>query len=170
MTWKPEKKTMILIRWKQESKMENENGEEILKKSFSSIRENFRLHLEHQFSPALEWRSRFETIWVKGANSFSETGVLVFSELLWKSFKSPVSGGIRWMIYDTPSYETRIYAYENDVMFYNIVPAFYGRGMQAYFNLRYKVSDKLNFFIKCSNRWEGGRTGWFSRFQIIFFW
>lgn len=170
LSWRPDKKHFFLIRWKQETKMNDETGDRLIRKNVWEKQTNFRVHLENKISHRVEWRSRIEMIKMYNASGAGEQGFLYFNDLLFKSPQTPVSGNLRLLFYATDGYDSRIYAFENDVMFYNIVSQFYGRGMVFYANFRYAMSDKLNLFIKCSNSRESGKSYWFSRFQLIFLW
>jgi hypothetical protein len=92
---------------------------------------------------------------------------LFYTDLFWKPSSQPIGFNMRAMICETTSYESRLYAYENDVMLYNIVPAFYGRFARTYMNVSYELSEKLRVFLKVSREFPGGSAGWFSRFQAL---
>jgi hypothetical protein len=170
LSWKPEKRTFFLVRWKQESKMRDETGERLIRRNLCTKQTNVRIQIEHRISPRLEWRSRLEIVKISNGSVAGEQGFLYFNDLLFKSDRMPVAGNMRLSFFSTDSYNSRIYAFENDVMFYNIVPNFYGRGMVIYVNLRYGMSDKLNLFLKCSNKLENGRSAWFTRLQMMVSW
>ena len=58
----------------------------------------------------------------KEENPF-ETGYLIYQDVVYKPKSSPFSFSFRYGLFDTDSYNSRIYAYENDILyvFLNII-------------------------------------------------
>ena len=60
----------------------------------------------------------------------------------------------RVTLVDTDDYDTRIYTLENDLIYYYAIPAFDGKGLRYYFNIRYKGFRNLTAEIKFARtRW-----------------
>lgn len=113
--------------------------------------QNLRIHLEQKINSDWTWRARCE--WHTFCkNNSREKGMLVYVDLLYKSLEQAFSGNVRWCIFDTDSYNSRIYAYENDVLYAYSVPSNSGKGTMFYLNLRYKsiknFSCELRFSYK----------------------
>jgi hypothetical protein len=62
--------------------------------------------------------------------------------------KFPINFSIRAAWFHTDSYNSRIYAYENDLLYTYSVPAFYGDGFRTYLNLKYKMSENIEIWFK----------------------
>ncbi|MCB0381252.1 MAG: hypothetical protein KDD24_08345, partial [Flavobacteriales bacterium] len=45
-------------------------------------------------------------------------------------------------------YNTRIYAYENDVLYSFSIPAYYNRGTRTYLTVRYKVKRGIDVWLR----------------------
>jgi len=193
-TWKPDKKTVLYGRYRRESKTENLSEEEnqagmyffmpVLSQpgnnnspgdrlSISGFisKANWRLNLSHIFSRQVEWRVRFEHSGVENGIKLS-TGYLFFTDLFWTPPKTPVSISGRLGIFETTDYSSRIYAFENDVMYYSTIPAFFGRGMVVYANGRWVISRNAQCFLKASIQRdvELAEILWTIRFQCIVNW
>ena len=69
-------------------------------------------------------------------------GYLVYFDLLYRNIEAPVSFNFRTGIYDSPSYNTRIYAFENDLLYQFSIPAYYGKGIFL-LNVRAKLLSKI---------------------------
>lgn len=65
---------------------------------------------------------------------------------------------VRYAIFDTDSYDERIYAYEQDVYQAFTVPAFAFKGMKGVFLLRIKMSGAVGIWMKISRTWYANRT------------
>jgi hypothetical protein len=64
-------------------------------------------------------------------------GYLVYQDLIWKSKNVPLSLSARYAIFNTKDYNSRIYVYENALMYNFSIPPYYGKGRRFYINVRY---------------------------------
>ncbi len=166
LSYRPNKKTSLYIRHRSESKLQAISPMAV-KTILDGIKKQFRLHLEHKPDLAWEWRFRMEFVTLKRRGSSPESGFLFYSDLFWKPSGKLIGFNMRAMFCETTSYNSRIYAYENDVMLYNIVPAYYGRLVRTYINTSCNISDGVRIFLKISREFPGKGAGWHSRFQAL---
>jgi hypothetical protein len=190
-TWRPDKKTSFYFRFRRELKTENLSASQnmpvsniIMPNSDPSAltagrlmlsgvsgRTNVRVYISRVFSSQVEWRVRMDALHLVSGSSVSD-GFLFFSDIFWSPGKNRISLNSRIMIYETTDYASRLYAFENDVMYYNIIPSFYGSGSLMYINARTMVGKNFQLFIKGSIDKEKKQPGlsWSARFQVIFSW
>ena len=134
-------------------------------------RSNYRVHLVRIFSQQVECRLRMETVkWINGQQK--SNGYLFFSDIFWTPVHPGFSLQSRFLYYETTDYSSRLYAFENDVMYYNIIPSFSGHGMVMYLNARLALLKHAQFFLKGSMNKEKTVPGlsWLARFQVILSW
>ncbi|MEM6844035.1 MAG: helix-hairpin-helix domain-containing protein [Bacteroidota bacterium] len=55
---------------------------------------------------------------------------------------------VRFALFDTETYDTRQYLYENDLLYTFSIPAYSGEGSRMYWVLRYKLNRQLSFWTK----------------------
>ena len=67
---------------------------------------------------------------------------------MYKKIFSPWSGNIRLQYFETDGYNSRLYAYESDVLYGYSIPVFYDKGYRYYINANYDVSKKLSFWVR----------------------
>lgn len=170
ITWQPGKNARLLLRWKRETKMEEQSGLTAVRETWPGRRTTLRIHLENRLSRQVDWRTRLEWAWRDQPGMLRQHGFAWFTDLFLRSVSGPLQGNVRLMLYDTDSYEARIYAFENDVMYLSRVSAHFGRGMQAYVNIRYQVSEGVDLFLRYSSQWGKGLHSSFFRFQVICSW
>ena len=77
---------------------------------------------------------------------------MFFQDLVYSPAKLPLKSYVRFVVFNTGSYDARVYAYENDLLYNYSVPAYYGKGMRAYMNLSYKVSPMIGLWLKLQIR------------------
>jgi len=112
-----------------------------------------RFHFESKISPDWTWRTRFETNKVKNILE-KKSGVLIYSDMIYKSIESKISGNIRFALFDAEDYRNRIYAYENDLLYQFSIPAYYGLGSRVVGNLRYRPFKKITTEVHLSRTFQ----------------
>jgi hypothetical protein len=93
-------------------------------------------------------RSRIELNWFDKRGKEPQNGFLVFTNVIYKPFSKSFSGNIRLSYFETDDYDSRIYSFENDVLYEYSIPAFFGKGYRYYFNARYKLNKKFSLWAK----------------------
>jgi hypothetical protein len=121
-------------------------------------RQSLRLHGEYQFSRNLRLRARLEGIRFAATDQPDEYGMILYQDTRWKPAE-PLQLDLRLAVFDTDSYDARVYAYENDLLYTFSVPAFSGRGQRAYALLRWEPLDAVMLQAKYAvTRYENVRT------------
>ena len=60
----------------------------------------------------------------------------------------PYAASMRLQYFETNGYNSRLYAYENDVLYSFSIPVFYDKGYRYYLNINYDINSKLSVWIK----------------------
>lgn len=105
-------------------------------------RENIRLHLALNVSRSLELRTRLEHS-IYSFDGESETGIMIYQDILYRPMMGALSFTGRMSFFDTESFNSRIYAYENDLLYSFSIPPFFDRGYRYYLNLRYRLNRSI---------------------------
>jgi len=119
---------------------ENETRTDIL---IPTYKMQTRLNFSTKITSWLEWRSRFDYIRAKVTDGSTETGVMFYQDLIFRQLGNPFSFTTRFAVFDTDSFNSASYNYENDVIYFFSIPAYFNRGSRFYFNLRYKGIRKM---------------------------
>jgi hypothetical protein len=122
-------------------------------------RQSFRLQFSQKLDQQFTVRGRTEMVWVQTPfTNAKETGFLTYFDCVYKPLGSKLSGNCRLQYFETDSYDSRIYAYENDVLYGFSIPAFYGKGYRYYLNLNYDISKKLTTWFRIAQTVQVGQT------------
>ena len=54
----------------------------------------------------------------------------------------------RYGVFDTDSYNSRIYAYENDVLYYYSFPVYYSKATRTYIILKYTITKGIDIWLR----------------------
>lgn len=102
-----------------------------------------RLHIERNITKALEVRSRVDWGFSSVSDEAASSGFAIYQDILFRPIGFPLSFTTRFSIFDTQGFQTRFYAYENDLLYNFSIPAYYNRGTRFYLNLRYRATRSL---------------------------
>lgn len=105
-------------------------------------RQSLRVHADYQFSRRLRVRARAEGVRFAAPDAADAYGVLLYQDIRWQLLRT-LQADLRVALFDTDSYDARVYAYENDLLYTFAVPAFSGRGQRLYALLRWTPYDGL---------------------------
>ena len=144
------------IRFRQEEKGKNvildpreiREGVEVYRKM------NIRAQTEFQYNKEWTIRNRMEWISYKEARSMKESGFLCFLEAFYKPMLQPYAFNVRFQYFEADSYDSRVYAYENDVLYQFSIPSFYGSGYKVYVNGKVKFNKSFTCWLKLSRMWH----------------
>ncbi|MFC2113514.1 hypothetical protein ACFLTA_09625 [Bacteroidota bacterium] len=60
-------------------------------------------------------------------------------------------------MFDTETYNSRIYTYEHDVLYAFAIPSWYGRGIRTYLNTRWQIGRHVDLWFKYALSWYPDR-------------
>ncbi len=118
-------------------------------------RQNLRFHLRYRINREFELRSRIEFSSYK--DSELNRGFMLYQDLVWSPAIIPLKVQLRFAIFDAEDYDTRIYAYENDVLYAFSVPAYYGRGTRFYINFNYRINRTISLWLRFAQTYFSDR-------------
>ena len=157
--YRPNKQLDMYARYKREEKAINFNVEdEMLNPVIPMPKKSFRYQLTYKVSPEFTFRTRTELAWYDKKGAAASEGFLLYADILYKPNMKPLSGNIRLQYFETEDYNSRFYAYENDLLYNYAIPVFYGKGYRYYINLNYDVNKKLSFWLKFAQTIYPDRT------------
>lgn len=139
LTYEKRKDFQLYAQFKNEKKAINIRSD-FFNEIHDRSKKNLRVHYIKK-KEKIELRSRCEFVFISTPDKFSERGFLLFQDFLFKPRFKPFSFTTRISYFNTDGYNSRIYAYENDVLYRFSIPASYGHGIRFYTNLRYKIGD-----------------------------
>jgi hypothetical protein len=159
LTYKPNKQLEIYGRYRTESKSINVNPLDItLSPVIPQPRQNFRLHSVYKINPSLSIRNRAELVWFDNRGISKEQGFLTYVDLAFKPALKPLSASIRLQYFETDGYNSRLYAYENDVLYSFSIPVFYEKGFRYYLNANYDIGRKSTLWFRIAQTLNPDRS------------
>ena len=84
----------------------------------------------------------------KTANPSGSKGMILLQEISYSFSKIPVTLWARYCLFNTDDWDSRIYTYENDMLYSLSIPALYKKGSRSYLMAKLNLSDYTEFRIK----------------------
>ncbi|MEN9400985.1 MAG: hypothetical protein RL632_2088 [Bacteroidota bacterium] len=138
LTFKPSKTFEIYARYRKQLHQKNSRDlDETVAFNEDVLQENFRMNLSFSANETLTFRSRIEWVHIHRPSNTPEKGLVLFGDLIYKPKSLPLDLSLRYALFDTDSYDSRIYAYENNALNVFSIPAIYGQGSRGYVLLRW---------------------------------
>jgi hypothetical protein len=151
--FRPVPKSLLNFRVKREDK---ELSQTIDNEDFTinQYRTNLRLNYDYYVLKNLRLRSRIEYVFFEQTiNDVHETGYLFLQDFRYDPFQDLRIYG-RIVIFDTESYNSRVYQFENDLRGVLNNPALYGKGTRWYLMIEYDFLDFARISAKYSELYK----------------
>lgn len=156
LTWRPSRKIELYGRYKNEVKGGNLPDNTTKLDVVTGIaRQNIRFNARYKVSESVSFENRFE--YVIYHDGIKENGYLIYQDVTCKPLSFPVSFSARLVLFDTGSYSSRIYTYEDDVLYYYSIPSYYYKGTRVYAVLKYKVFRGMDVWLKVGQTYLANR-------------
>lgn len=143
----PRRNTELYLRYRIRNKPLNTRESVAITYPEDVIRQNLRLYISHAITPTLSLRNRVEFIHFRHGKQ-EEQGFAICQDIIYRNTDSPWAITIRYALFDTGGYDSRIYVYENDVVYAFSFPFYYHRGSRAYALIRYRFSRNLDLYAR----------------------
>jgi hypothetical protein len=141
--------TLIQLSFRQSNRQLNEPaGEQYTTALINTRKTSYRFHIEYSISPAITLKNRFEYTIYKETAAYHGTGYLIYQDITWKNRSAKLSLTVRYALFDTDSWDERIYAYENDVLYAFSVPAYYYKGNRCYLLFGYRLTKSIHLSLR----------------------
>ncbi len=145
----PSKKTLLYARYKHQQKQVNlSNNTGYFNEIVNERTDNFRINIDAKVNDAITLSSRVEMSFYKQGSGVLEKGFLMYQDVGYKALSFPVAFSVRVALFQTQGYNTRIYAYEDDVLYSFSIPAYQDRGMRYYLNARWTIYKGIDLWVR----------------------
>lgn len=141
----PSRTTEVLVRYRRQ-----ERGSSSLFRSdgVSRRQQNIRFHISWMPDRNWEMQTRLEVLSL--FEQKNEKAWLIYQEIRYKPLGKAYGFVVRYSLFSTGSYNSRIYAYEQDMPGTFSVPALDGIGRRAYVMARYRLISNTDLWIRYS--------------------
>lgn len=159
ITWRPNKQLELYSRYRSETKAINYSQTNLAYFATEDVaRTNWRTQVQYRLSASTMVRSRVEMMWFDKGKPQAAQGFLLFADFFYNPMMKPFGFNARLQYFETDNFDSRIFAFENDVLYSFTIPAFFYKGYRGYANISYNLSRKTTAWFRFSHTLLPERT------------
>ncbi len=160
LNFTPDKKTDMYFRYRHRDKFINANDPDAdIDFIIPFTQDNMRFNIAYPVGKSWKLKNRIEYVKYYPSNEEAQSGLLIYQDVTYKKLGMPVSFTARYALFQTDTYNARIYAYENDMPGQFLVPAYYGKGSRVYLMMNWDIARGLEMWVRVAQ--------WFYYNEII---
>lgn len=168
VTWRPSKKAELYVRARYQDKAKNTSDDvEGIDFLVRTEQWNYRFNASYKVTDAVGLRTRVEAINYQRGEGPLRHGLLIYQDLVSRPLRSVFEYTLRLALFDTDDYDTRVYAYENDLIGLFSIPPYYGRGMRWYAMVRATPLRRVDVWLRYGAWLYNGQDSYSSGLQEI---
>jgi hypothetical protein len=145
--YKKRYKHHFYIQYKKEDKPINLTLDNPLRSIDNRVLHRLRIHLQNSIHKNFDLRNRVEYA-LFNSSSKKSRGWLIYQDAIYRTQGILRTLTARIAYFDTDDFDSRIYAYENDILYEFRIPFYQNEGVRFYINSRWKLSRKASFEIR----------------------
>ncbi|MDR3328756.1 MAG: helix-hairpin-helix domain-containing protein [Prevotellaceae bacterium] len=148
----PRQSCRMYVRLRYEAKEENAAAEAAVPTKITVPVEKAaaRYSIAYRLLDGLSCETRLEASAYRKQGQPPERGLLAFQDLAYALPRLPLTASLRYALFSTDGYASRLYAYERDVLYAFTVPAYYGRGARWVANLQWQPTPRIDLWLRCA--------------------
>ncbi|MCX2483925.1 ComEA family DNA-binding protein [Pedobacter sp. MR2016-24] len=148
LSYSPKKTLKLQLRLKTTLSEQNTMAELPFNALEDVYKGNYRIDMSGQLNRKISLQSRIEVSRYHKSPAAKEYGILIYQDMEYKVMSAALSANLRLAWFSTPSYNARIYAYEDDVLYASGSGLYSGKGFRTYLNLKYRLTRQLYLWSK----------------------
>jgi len=149
LTYEPSSKIEMYVRFREQSRMQNSREYDgNIRPIEEVVQRNFRFNFNYKFTSSLQWKTRVELVTVDRASMPFETGFVVAQDLVFRPTKFPLDISLRYALFDTDSFDTRLYLFESNLLNVFSIPAYFNEGSRYYVMLKYEYKKNVEIWLR----------------------
>lgn len=149
LTYQLNSRFIAYLNYRQKLKQQNNDNAKI-KDLDEVVSRNLRFDISYPLSKNFTFRNRAEVVQYQKGNPAAEYGLMVYHDVIFRPKTGKISANARLAWYHTASYDSRIYSFENDVLYsYTILPLQH-TGFRTFLNAQYSFSKGLDAWFRYS--------------------
>jgi hypothetical protein len=138
LKYRPSTDLELFVRVREQTKMQNSrNSDGNIRPVEETTQRAYRLSGRFRLNGGWQLKSRIDYVTDQRESMGFQQGFSVSQDLLYRSRKFPLELTLRYAVFDTDSYDVRIYSYEYNLQNVFSIPVYFNEGSRGYILLRY---------------------------------
>lgn len=166
--YRPNKQTEIYARFRQQLRQKNSRDPDGTVTPVEDVlQRNYRLNFSFQAMESILLKSRIEYVTIQRKSNMPEQGMLFTQDIVFRPKTLPFDLTLRYALFDTDSYDSRIYTFEANALYVFSVPAYYYQGSRAYAMIRYTFLRKYDLWVRYGGSYYANRQSLSAGSELI---
>ncbi len=142
-------RSSFYLQFRSKTKMKNSADDEVFSHyPIFYTKNSARLSFSYMIGKNFALCNKAEYVHYHDGDATNSHGCFLSQDVSYKPAEKPYSVTLRYALFDTDDYNSRIYTYENDVLYSFSVPSLYGKGMRIYLLGKLKLFDSLSLYAR----------------------
>jgi hypothetical protein len=155
ITYRHSRTASFYFRYRQKNKFLN-GTESLIRDIVLTEKNNYRIHAQYAISPSVTLKNRAEFVtYIIDGNP--KNGFMLYQDVTWRPKQTPWALSVRYALFDTDTYDERIYVYENDVLYAYSIPSYYYKGSRAYVLVKYSLGRNIDLWFRYAQTYYSNR-------------
>ena len=169
LSYRPNKQMEVYGRYRQQLRQKNNRNtdDEVITSIENIYQRNYRLNFSYQVMEGVLLKSRIEYVTIHRPSNTPEQGMIFTQDVVLKPKSSAFDVALRYALFDTDSYDSRLYTYETNALYVFSVPAYYYQGSRAYITLRYTFFRRFDLWLRYGTFIYSNKTSLSSGAELI---
>ena len=147
--YKPNKIFEVYGRFRQQLRQKNSRDSDGTVTEIEDVlQRNYRFNLTYTVNEFFTLKSRIEYVTLNRKSNKPEDGIMFTQDFVFRPKCFPLDIALRYALFDTDSYDTRMYSFENNALYVFAVPAYYYQGSRAYILVRYSFARHFDLWVR----------------------
>jgi hypothetical protein len=147
-SFSPSKRLRFLVKFSSRNSAQNDTSGLPVNPVVGLRKWNLRMTAQWRIQRCFSLENRLEIAAYKKGIRSREYGYLIYQDVAYQPPGSRIATNLRLAWFSTFSYNSRIYAYEDDVQNGSGSVLYNGKGIRTYVNCSYRISKSLRFWFK----------------------
>jgi hypothetical protein len=149
LNYTPSKTFEAYFKIKQQNKPKNITADTHPITNLNDVKQvNYRFHVSYKVTSSISLANRVEFVTYQTGSNTPEKGYAIYQDINFQPLKSKLSFSARYALFDTDTYNTRIYVYESDVLYAYSIPSYYYRGNRFYITAHYRIMRGIDMWVR----------------------
>jgi hypothetical protein len=148
LSYTPSKTFKTSLRYKTELKQQNTTNTVPIHHLEPVEKQSLRMDINCKLTKILNLQHRIEVTNYQKAIGKPEIGYLIYQDMAFAPSNSKLITNVRLAYFNSASYNSRLYAYEDDILYNFSFGMYHGIGFRGYLNIKYKISKNLDIWLR----------------------
>ena len=148
LSYTPSKTFKVNMRYKSELKQQNTDLDVPINYLDEVKKQTLRIDANWKLNKTISLQNRIEVSAYQKGDAKTELGYLIYQDFALSPVRAKLSANLRVSYFNTPSYNSRLYAYEDDILYNFTFGMYSGKGFRNYMNVKYKLLKNTDVWLR----------------------